>query len=99
MWRLCSASISPHHLRPSATEGLGRSTLIREYYDLDAICYFPHDDTAAGETLEDIYNNVEKALSTTYYVDRKTSALRLKSRDPQSFAKDFHIDVFWPVHR
>ena len=70
-----------------------KGTLIREYYDLDAICYFPHDDTAAGETLEDIYNNVEKALSTTYYVDRKTSALRLKSRDPQSFAKDFHIDV------
>jgi len=70
-----------------------KGTLIREYYDLDIICYFPHDDTAAGETLEDIYNNVEKALSTAYYVERKTSSLRLKSRDLQSYAKDFHIDV------
>lgn len=70
-----------------------KGTLIREFYDLDIICYFPHDDTAAGETLEDIYNNVEKALSPVYYVEKKTSALRLKSKDKLSFAKDFHIDV------
>ncbi len=70
-----------------------KGTLIREFYDLDVICYFPYDDTAAGVTLEDIYNNVEQALSTAYYIERKTSALRLKSRDPKSFAKDFHIDV------
>jgi tRNA nucleotidyltransferase (CCA-adding enzyme) len=70
-----------------------KGTLIREYYDLDIICYFAYDDTTAGLTLEDIYNNMEKVLSTVYYVKKRTSALRLKSRDPQSFAKDFHIDV------
>jgi tRNA nucleotidyltransferase (CCA-adding enzyme) len=70
-----------------------KGTLILEYYDLDIICYFPYDDMTAGETLEDIFNNVEKVLSTVYYVEKRTSALRLKSRDPQSFAKDFHIDV------
>ncbi len=56
-----------------------KGTMIKESYDLDIICYFPHDDTAAGETLEDIYNNVERALKTKYLVERKTSALRLKT--------------------
>jgi hypothetical protein len=70
-----------------------KGTLIKEFYDLDIICYFTHDDTTAGETLEDIYNNVENALAAVYYIERKTSALRLKSKDPISYAKDFHIDV------
>ena len=70
-----------------------KGTLIKEAYDLDIICYFPHDDTAAGETLEDIYNNTRKALETQYFVVPKASALRVKDRKPSTGAADFHIDV------
>lgn len=66
-----------------------KGTLIKESYDLDIVCYFPHDDTSAGETLEDIYNNVAGVLEKEYTVERKRSALRL--RDKQMV--DFHIDV------
>jgi hypothetical protein len=68
-----------------------KGTMIRESYDLDIICYFPHDD--AGETLEDIYNNVRKALKKDYLVEAKTSALRLKHADRECLGVDFHIDV------
>src|SRR5580693_5415150 len=60
-----------------------KGTLILAAYDLDIICYFPSDDTEAGESLEDIFNNVKKALEGKYYVTPKTSSLRLKSKDPQ----------------
>jgi hypothetical protein len=70
-----------------------KGTMIRESYDLDIISYFPHDDTAAGETLEEIYKNVQKALSGKYLVEPKASALRLKARDPENYGVDFHIDV------
>ena len=66
-----------------------KGTLIKESYDLDIVCYFPHDDTTAGETLEDIYNNVAAALEKDYAVERKRSALRLRDKD----LVDFHIDV------
>jgi hypothetical protein len=67
--------------------------MIRLAYDLDVICYFPHDDTAAGETLEDIYHNVQKALESDYWIEQKPSALRLRNRDPRHLQMDFHIDV------
>jgi hypothetical protein len=70
-----------------------KNTMIREAYDLDIICYFPHDDTAAGETLKDIYTNTQKALSKKYLVEPKPSALRIKDCDPKNFGVDFHIDV------
>jgi len=70
-----------------------KGTLIKEAYDLDVICYFPNDDTSAGETLEDIYSNVCKALEKNYFVFRKNSALRLQSKDQKSGNRDFHIDV------
>jgi hypothetical protein len=66
-----------------------KGTLIKEQYDLDIVCYFPNDDTTAGETLEDIFNNVAKALEGEYFVFKKTSALRLQSKEHV----DFHIDV------
>lgn len=67
-----------------------KGTMIRELYDLDIICYFAHDDTGAGETLEDIYNNVEEALKEDYSTQQKTSAIRLQSKKDKI---DFHIDV------
>jgi hypothetical protein len=63
--------------------------MVREAYDLDIICYFENDDTSAGETLEDIYNNIRTVLGKSYYVVPKPSALRLQS--PTQV--DFHIDV------
>jgi hypothetical protein len=70
-----------------------KGTMIRESYDLDIICYFPHDDTAAGDTLEEIYKNVKAALSSKYLVEPKASALRLSALDPKNYGVDFHIDV------
>ena len=70
-----------------------KGTMIKESYDLDLICYFLRDDTSAGETLEDIYNNTKSALQKKYVVEPKTSALRLKDADPTRVGLDFHIDV------
>lgn len=69
-----------------------KNTMIKESYDLDIICYFEHDDDKAGESLEEIYNNVKIALEDKYFVEPKTSALRIKSKDGQDQI-DFHIDV------
>src|SRR5262245_33345291 len=59
---------------------LAKGTLIKDSYDLDLVCYFARDDQDAGVTLEEIYENVEKVLSKHWYVERKTSALRVKSK-------------------
>lgn len=66
-----------------------KTTLIKENYDLDIASYFPNDDTSAGETLKDIYDNTEKALAGEYNIVRKRTALRLRSKKDV----DFHIDV------
>src|SRR5437879_5770802 len=57
-----------------------KDTLNRESYDLDIVSYLLHDDTTAGETLKDIFENVTKVLAAHYYVDPKTSAVRLKDK-------------------
>ena len=69
---------------------MAKGTMIREAYDLDLPSYFGRKDTAAGETLKDIFNNVKAALEKEYYVTPKTSALRLRPKDGKG---DFHIDV------
>src|SRR5881396_2484271 len=46
-----------------------KGTMDRESYDLDVICYFPKDDADAGGTLEEIYNNVARALERNYSVE------------------------------
>jgi hypothetical protein len=70
-----------------------KGTLIRESYDLDVVFYVPNDNDEAGETLKDIFNNVLDELSKHYYAEARTSAIRLRSSDPSSFGRDFHIDV------
>jgi hypothetical protein len=70
-----------------------KGTMIKESYDLDIVCYFDYEDTAAGETLEDIYNNVHKAFEGKYLVEPKSSALRLKDARTDTHGADFHIDV------
>src|SRR5438067_2068654 len=70
-----------------------KDTMNLDSYDLDLIVYFKHDDTAAGESLEDIYDNTETCVADKYVVERKTSALRLKSKDPEKLGTDLRIDV------
>lgn len=68
-------------------------TMIRESYDLDLPTYFRHEDTGAGETLKDIYDNVAKALEKEFVVERRRSALRLKQRVEGADDEDLRIDV------
>lgn len=70
-----------------------KGTMIKDSYDLDVVCYFDNDDTAAGDTLEDIFNNVKKVLKEKYEVEPKTSAIRIKSKEKDHLGEDFHIDV------
>jgi tRNA nucleotidyltransferase (CCA-adding enzyme) len=82
---------SPPTVRYGGSKAKG--TIIKESYDLDIICYFDHEATEAGESLEDIYKNVRDALAKSYFVEEKTSALRLKSKQKEDYARDFHVDV------
>ncbi len=75
---------------------MAKGTMIREAYDGDMTCYFPHDETEAGDNLKEIYENVARILTEKFEVERKKSALRVK--DPSTmtsmgFAADLHIDV------
>ncbi|GFO82756.1 MAG: hypothetical protein A49_23830 [Methyloceanibacter sp.] len=75
---------------------MAKRTMIRDSYDGDMICYFPHGDTTAGANLQEIYENTERALGRDYVVERKASALRVKDPSTTSikgFAEDLHIDV------
>ncbi len=67
-----------------------KGTLDKEAYDLDVVCYFRNDDTSAGGTLKEIFENVSNKLSEDYYVEPKTSAVRLRDKKNKV---DFHIDV------
>lgn len=69
---------------------MAKGTMIRVNYDLDLPAYFGRDDTAAGNSLKEIYDNVKAALEKEYNVTPKTSALRLRTKDGKA---DFHIDV------
>jgi len=66
-----------------------KGTIIKEDYDLDEVTYFQNDDTAPGETLEEIYENIAKLLTKHYNIRRKRSALRLSMKD----GRDLKVDV------
>jgi len=68
-----------------------KNTMIRESYDLDIVCYFDHEDTAAGSSLKEIYENVRDLLAAKYVVQPKTSALRLEEGNGDK--KYTHVDV------
>ncbi|MGP0566713.1 MULTISPECIES: nucleotidyltransferase domain-containing protein [unclassified Nitrospina] len=71
-----------------------KGTLIKDSYDVDLVCYFPHDETEAGETLEELYRNVSRVLSRGHYqIEEKTSAIRLLSAEPDSEGTYTHVDV------
>ncbi|MDP3909850.1 MAG: hypothetical protein Q8Q14_05625 [Gemmatimonadales bacterium] len=86
---LLTAKFGP---RPALREGgsKAKGTMVREAYDLDLAYYFAHQDTSGGETIEEIYENVERVLQGQYHVQRKGVAVRLF--DPEGDI-DFHVDV------
>lgn len=70
-----------------------KGTMNKESYDLDVICYFDNDDTSAGDTLQEIYESVAEVFEDDYYIERKPSAIRLKSRNLNNWAEDYHTDI------
>ncbi|MEO1017948.1 MAG: hypothetical protein AAFY56_09670 [Pseudomonadota bacterium] len=70
-----------------------KGTMIKESYDLDIIVYAKHDDTTLGDTLPEIYENVARALSRDYYVQPKTSALKLFAKQGTARGDRLYIDV------
>lgn len=75
---------------------MAKGTMIRDAYDGDMTCYFPHDESKAGETLAEIYDNTEKALQEEYDTQQKASAIRVKDRSTiptKGRPEDLHIDV------
>lgn len=66
-----------------------KGTMIRDDYDLDLVAYFENDDTAPGETLEDIYEANAKLLGKHYTVRRKRSAVRLNKKAGGDLRVDF----------
>jgi tRNA nucleotidyltransferase (CCA-adding enzyme) len=68
---------------------MAKKTMNKDGYDLDVVYYFAHDDTAAGDNLKEIYDNVESALAVSYYTDPKTSAIRLRSNKDEDYLADF----------
>jgi len=67
-----------------------KGTMIRESYDLDLTCYFPHADYSAGDTLREIYEDVAATLAEKYQTVGKESVIRVFD----AFGKtDFHVDV------
>lgn len=69
-----------------------KRTMVRVSYDLDILCYFPHE-TDAGDNLEEIYNAVADVLQEEYLLSRKRSALKLLDPTEPEDPEYFHIDV------
>jgi hypothetical protein len=70
-----------------------KGTLIRESYDLDVVFYVPNENNEAGDTLKEIFDNVRNELAKHYCAEARTSAIRLRSKNPSSYGRDFRIDV------
>lgn len=66
-----------------------KGTMIAENYDLDIVSYFPHNKNM---TLKEIYDSVQKMLSSKYAIEPKASAIRIKRID-NDVETDYHIDV------
>lgn len=70
-----------------------KGTMIKAAYDLDVICYFDNDDDSAGDTLQEIYESVAEIFEEDYLIERKPSAIRLKSKNSGNWAEDYHTDI------
>ena len=72
---------------------MAKATMVRDAYDGDITCYFKHDETEAGETLEELYEAVEEALGGDYIIERKPSAIRIRDKSTDAYYVDLHLDV------
>jgi len=67
-----------------------KQTMIRESYDADLVVYVHHDETALGESLEDIYEWVENRLIKAYSIYEKSSAIRVLNSTTAAYT---HVDI------
>lgn len=67
-----------------------KGTMIRDSYDLDIACYFPE---SKDDSLPEIRQQVQNALSEKYYITPKASALRIEGIKDEPEQMDYHIDV------
>jgi hypothetical protein len=76
---------------PEIKEGgsKAKGTMIRASYDLDLFCYFANEEDDDGDTLQALYDAVADALNKEFSIQKKRSAIRVKSSD----GVDFHVDV------
>jgi hypothetical protein len=70
-----------------------KGTMLMASYDLDILIYFHRNNDRAGTTLEAIYKSVAAALTPYYYVDPRTTALRLHAKDDRSSGPGLRVDV------
>jgi len=69
-----------------------KHTMIKESYDLDIVCYFPHDENEK-KSLKALYEETSKVLNEKYIIEEKRSALRIKYLRNGIVTLDYHIDV------
>jgi hypothetical protein len=67
-----------------------KGTMVRDSYDLDLACYFPHTKDLS---LPEIRRQVEALLSDTYIITAKSSAVRIIRPKDASKELAYHIDV------
>ncbi len=67
-----------------------KGTMIKEGYDLDVVCYFPHNYSG---TLKEIHDDVKNRIAEKYDIKEKASAVRIENIKEQSSPNDYHIDV------
>lgn len=87
--RLVKATYPYSTIRFTHGGSRAKGTIVREDYDLDLVVYFENEDAAAGETLEEIYDNTAAVLEGSFTVKRKRSALRLRAKK----GGDLKVDV------
>ncbi len=67
-----------------------KGTMIRDRYDLDIVCYFPHTDQ---RSLKEIREDLSRRLSEKYFMEDKASSERILDLKGATAPGDFHIDV------
>ena len=67
-----------------------KGTMVRDSYDLDLACYFPHTKDLS---LPEIRRQVETLLSDKYIITSKSSAVRIIRPKDASEELAYHIDV------
>ena len=72
---------------------IAKGTVNREYFDYDLHFYFANEDTQAGSTLQEIFDDMVAVLETAYKTEPKRSAIRLQTRNEDGTFSDLFFDV------